>query len=117
ERRNRENQQLRSSDIGLSPLGTFLALFIADETSNRAFPQACSSYPLTRLPDPSMRASDFSSAMNILRPLASRPYFRSRQLFDVATMPNLATWFPPMGASGWDHRLNLGDSQKDGYML
>jgi hypothetical protein len=33
--------------------------------------------------------------------------FRSRQLFDVATMPNLATQFPPMGTSGWDHRLNL----------
>jgi hypothetical protein len=33
--------------------------------------------------------------------------FRSRQLFDVATMPDLATRFPPIGASGWDHRLNL----------
>lgn len=33
--------------------------------------------------------------------------FRSRQLFDVATMPDLGTRFPPMAASGWDHRLNL----------
>lgn len=39
-----------------------------------------------------------------LVPVAS---FRSRQLFDVATMPDLATRFPPMGTSGWDHRLNL----------
>lgn len=37
--------------------------------------------------------------------------FRSRQLFDVAAMPQLGTLFPPMGASGWDHRLNL-----DGYV-
>lgn len=33
--------------------------------------------------------------------------FRSRQVFDVATMPQLSTQFPPMAASGWDHRLNL----------
>lgn len=39
-----------------------------------------------------------------LIPVAS---FRSRQLFDVASMPNLATLFPPIAASGWDHRLNL----------
>jgi hypothetical protein len=39
-----------------------------------------------------------------LVPVAS---FRSRQLFDVATMPELAARFPPIGASGWDHRLNL----------
>lgn len=39
-----------------------------------------------------------------LVPVAS---FRSRQLFDVATMPDLPTRFPPIGASGWDHRLNL----------
>jgi len=39
-----------------------------------------------------------------LIPVAS---FRSRQLFDVATMPDLATRFAPIGASGWDHRLNL----------
>jgi hypothetical protein len=39
-----------------------------------------------------------------LIPVAS---FRSRQLFDVATMPDLATRFPPMGTSGWDYRLNL----------
>lgn len=39
-----------------------------------------------------------------LVPVAS---FRSRQLFDVATMPDLATRFPPMGTSGWDYRLNL----------
>jgi Putative DNA-binding domain len=39
-----------------------------------------------------------------LIPVAS---FRSRQLFDVATMPDLGTRFPPMGTSGWDYRLNL----------
>jgi hypothetical protein len=39
-----------------------------------------------------------------LIPVAS---FRSRHLFDVATMPDLATRFPPIGASGWDYRLNL----------
>jgi hypothetical protein len=39
-----------------------------------------------------------------LIPVAS---FRSRQLFDVATLPDLATRFPPMGTSGWDYRLNL----------
>jgi hypothetical protein len=33
--------------------------------------------------------------------------FRSRQMFDVAAMPQLGTQFPPMAASGWDHRLNL----------
>lgn len=33
--------------------------------------------------------------------------FRSRQVFDVAAMPQLPTQFPPMAASGWDHRLNL----------
>jgi hypothetical protein len=33
--------------------------------------------------------------------------FRSRQVFDVANMPQLCTQFPPMAASGWDHRLNL----------
>lgn len=33
--------------------------------------------------------------------------FRSRQAFDVATMPQLATQFPPMAATGWDRRLNL----------
>jgi hypothetical protein len=33
--------------------------------------------------------------------------FRSHQAFDVATMPQLSTQFPPMAASGWDHRLNL----------
>jgi len=39
-----------------------------------------------------------------LIPLAS---FRSRQLFDVATMPNLPTLLPPMGSMGHDFRLNL----------
>jgi len=32
--------------------------------------------------------------------------FRSRQVFDVANMPQLPTQFPPMGSLG-DHRLNL----------
>ncbi len=39
-----------------------------------------------------------------LIPVAS---FRSRQLFDVTTTPDFATRFPPMGTSGWDHRLNI----------
>jgi hypothetical protein len=39
-----------------------------------------------------------------LIPVAS---FRSRQLIDVATVPDMATRFPPMGTSGWDYRLNL----------
>lgn len=39
-----------------------------------------------------------------LIPVAS---FRSRQLYDVAKMPNLATSFPPLGDSGHDYRLNL----------
>lgn len=39
-----------------------------------------------------------------LVPVAS---FRSRQAFDVATIPNFATRFPPMASSGWDNRLNL----------
>ena len=39
-----------------------------------------------------------------LVPVAS---FRSRQLFDVATMPNLPTLLPPMGSMGHDFRLNL----------
>lgn len=39
-----------------------------------------------------------------LIPVAS---FRSRQAFDVTTMQNSATKFPPLTASGWDHRLNL----------
>lgn len=33
--------------------------------------------------------------------------FRSRQAFAVASMPNLATQFPPLGVMGWDTRLNL----------
>jgi hypothetical protein len=33
--------------------------------------------------------------------------FRSRQAFDVAAMPKLATQFPPLSTSGGDHRLNL----------
>jgi hypothetical protein len=33
--------------------------------------------------------------------------FRSRQMFDVASMSQLGTQFPPMAASGWDSRLNL----------
>lgn len=37
--------------------------------------------------------------------------FRSRQAFDVTAMQNSATKFPPLTASGWDHRLNL-----DGYL-
>jgi hypothetical protein len=32
---------------------------------------------------------------------------RSRQRFDVAMMPDLATQFPPIASSGWNHRLNL----------
>jgi len=32
--------------------------------------------------------------------------FRSRQMFDVAAMPQLGTEFPPMAAPGY-HRLNL----------
>lgn len=39
-----------------------------------------------------------------LIPLSS---FRSRQLFDVAAMPSLASQFPPMAASGGFARLNL----------
>ena len=39
-----------------------------------------------------------------LVPVAS---FRSRQLFDVATMPQLTTQFPPMATAGWSSRLNL----------
>ena len=30
--------------------------------------------------------------------------FRSRQVFDVASMPQLSTQFPPMATSSWDHR-------------
>jgi hypothetical protein len=33
--------------------------------------------------------------------------FRSRSLFDVASLPDMATRFAPMGTSGWDYRLNL----------
>lgn len=39
-----------------------------------------------------------------LVPVAS---FRSRQLFDVAAMPLLPNWFPPIGQSGYDSRLNF----------
>jgi hypothetical protein len=39
-----------------------------------------------------------------LIPVAS---FRSRQIFNVATMPHLAAQFPPIRANAWDHRLNL----------
>jgi hypothetical protein len=39
-----------------------------------------------------------------LIPVAS---FRSRQLFDVETMPNLPMRFPPMGGSGCNFRLNF----------
>ena len=38
--------------------------------------------------------------------------FRSRQRFDVTSMPQLATQFPPLAASGWDHRFNL-----DGHIV
>lgn len=33
--------------------------------------------------------------------------FRSRQRFAVTSMRQLATQFPPLGTSGWDHRFNL----------
>ena len=39
-----------------------------------------------------------------LIPVAS---FRSRQLFDVATMQDLNKLFDPLDAKGWDYRLNL----------
>ena len=37
--------------------------------------------------------------------------FRSRQRIEVSKIQDLATKFPPIAASGWDHRLNL-----DGYV-
>jgi hypothetical protein len=61
--RNRENKRLRPSNHYVSDIGTPIALFFANETTSRAFPQARDPYPLSRPPDPSTRASDLPRSL------------------------------------------------------